>query len=1378
MIATSKGPFTSLTQFDVTNELYRSACGVVFLAKTKAHLGDIPKGTLVVLKKRPYSPAELVDKKNGDRPQQHDKLGGKGKKNLLENFSLLHEYGLLMECRGHRNVIECYGYFLEDRHLVLVIEYASKGDLNKELAMRSKGKKDFRESEIWDLFLQILNGLRFVHSKGIVHRDVKSLNVFLSKEGYCKLGDFGVSRMLESDNALLSSFYGTPLYLSPEIISGSGYTQKTDIWSLGVLLYECVAGGGRMPFSGGNLRDVTNAVLGGRYKALAHAGFQEIVRMCLQKDPVKRPNAEDLYQFVKRRMAQAKRKAASRTSGPVPEEDEQGKKQLQQLQEMNMKNEEEFGRKNGGAIANENKGSGKATGKGNYRAAQKNSQGGPPFEGEIHSGRASRPPALPRRFSSAGVRGTQWDNIRPGLGSSNGTGIPSAGNTFGSSNCFLASGGSRRRSSSTPAVVSAAQARRIRASGVGAPRPAYFPSHAAQLVHFNGGRVRTGDQNPPPAVSTERSGTGVVKNNKKRSCTSWEPRGDAAYYEDAAAEVGPEQDSEDSDNEEIDYRDLPVTSASSPTKRQRLIEGSHAVPPLHAGSNRNYFGGATASGSPRRGDRQHHQRGQSNSPGLNKKKKVTPKIGHDLPFISHPHGEREIIDPEDVNIEDEKASSALRDRLYHQVLARHHAGRQQQQILQDPRNVLQTGEEQSHNQPNYYASGSSSGSAANRTRSGTSRAQQQRRPRSLSTSRPRSRSAEHAYSGQVRLDFEGHDDRRGAYQGQDDALHQYHDDLQDDYRERELPSSYEDFAADALAPNYDLEHQRRSALRSSADAFITPERAVEPLRDAPNTKDRRYISAAFDDDAAGKPTFWGTDPERPSSNYNDSSTCAGGGPRIVRVGKNPLRGRGEQLHRRSRGASDATEVERSLSRNSRAASRGLQRSRGRPSQMEMEQLLQQQDNQAFSQHSNNMLLLEQQQEPAGLLEPSTRLHLQHPLPAAPSRRVYDRHDINSLHQQPTGGPVRRPISSSPLESARTNLVGSPEYFAKKGRAQLRDEATSERVLSGQQEMIGDPRTGMCSPKRGTSRVENLHEQDCSAPTRPSELFDHEAAHHRLWKLGDHMSPRDKRYPLPNRQLSPIWQEGQDLIDDVQWARSNFRREHALRLKESKDLSRSRSISRQHQPYQGEEQEFVLQRSRADHGSARLRSTSRSRGRSDSQTGQTRRGNKTSSTSSSRRFPTHPAILPAEMNRGRSPPTSARTMRWEQRQAERREEGKGFVEAEVVKISSKGVGVGQQRSKASTTEEENEIPLLGNGAPAADYSSSSSSAREQRLDLVFGASSSANANARRHWHLGNATAPAASVRQEVAAATASASRNGTRGRGVKIKRFDVVTQCWV
>jgi len=97
------------------------------------------------------------------------------------------------------------------------MEHAPAGELSAAIAARAAGRRFFSEDEILFMFVQIVLGLWHVHSKNVLHRDLKSQNIFLADNRLLKLGDFGIARVLRSDTELVNTAIGTPYYLSPEI---------------------------------------------------------------------------------------------------------------------------------------------------------------------------------------------------------------------------------------------------------------------------------------------------------------------------------------------------------------------------------------------------------------------------------------------------------------------------------------------------------------------------------------------------------------------------------------------------------------------------------------------------------------------------------------------------------------------------------------------------------------------------------------------------------------------------------------------------------------------------------------------------------------------------------------------------------------------------------------------------------------------------------------------------------------------------------------------------------------------------------------------------------------------------------------------------------
>ena len=94
------------------------------------------------------------------------------------------------------------------------------------------------EKQIWRFFIEMCLGIQYLHANRILHRDIKTINMFLAKNDTIKIGDLGVARELNQSANMAHTVVGTPYYLSPELCEEKPYNNKSDIWSLGCVLYE------------------------------------------------------------------------------------------------------------------------------------------------------------------------------------------------------------------------------------------------------------------------------------------------------------------------------------------------------------------------------------------------------------------------------------------------------------------------------------------------------------------------------------------------------------------------------------------------------------------------------------------------------------------------------------------------------------------------------------------------------------------------------------------------------------------------------------------------------------------------------------------------------------------------------------------------------------------------------------------------------------------------------------------------------------------------------------------------------------------------------------------------------------------------------------
>jgi len=196
----------------------------------------------------------------------------------------------VLKSMNHPNIVHFREVYKTKRgKLCIVMDFADGGDLSAKI--KAQHGRYFSEAQILDWFTQICLGLKHVHDRKILHRDIKSQNIFLTKTNIVKLGDFGIAKVLTGTQELAMTVIGTPYYLSPELIDGKPYNFKSDIWSLGVLLYElCTL---KHPFDANGFPMLARKISKGRYTpipATFSKDLKELVNSLLSVDPHDRPS--------------------------------------------------------------------------------------------------------------------------------------------------------------------------------------------------------------------------------------------------------------------------------------------------------------------------------------------------------------------------------------------------------------------------------------------------------------------------------------------------------------------------------------------------------------------------------------------------------------------------------------------------------------------------------------------------------------------------------------------------------------------------------------------------------------------------------------------------------------------------------------------------------------------------------------------------------------------------------------------------------------------------------------------------------------------------------------------------------------------------------
>ena len=198
------------------------------------------------------------------------------KKKVMQEFSILKQM-------RHPSIIQLYETFESAKHILFVIELCCGGDL---LSFVRK-KKKLPENMTKCIFKDLIDGLNYCHSKGVLHRDIKLDNILLNAAGHIKICDFGVSKLVKEGERMTEQC-GTPAYIAPEILRDKGYEGfAVDVWSVGVVLYAMLYG--TVPFKANDMKLLHKMIMKGKYtlKNTISYDAQCLLKSLLECDPKK-----------------------------------------------------------------------------------------------------------------------------------------------------------------------------------------------------------------------------------------------------------------------------------------------------------------------------------------------------------------------------------------------------------------------------------------------------------------------------------------------------------------------------------------------------------------------------------------------------------------------------------------------------------------------------------------------------------------------------------------------------------------------------------------------------------------------------------------------------------------------------------------------------------------------------------------------------------------------------------------------------------------------------------------------------------------------------------------------------------------------------------
>lgn len=234
-----------------------------------------------------------------------DPEGNKVVAKVIDVAKVPHEDRLtcIQECKllaklDHPFIVRYVASYIDDEKLHIVMNFCDGGDLSGLIREHEERKEHFKEKQIIKWLTQLLMAVKYTHSNHVIHRDIKSQNIFIERNSRLRLADFGISKALESTHANAKTFIGTPYYLSPELCQGSPYGPPSDMWAVGCVAYELTTF--KTPFhSAKNLADLCFKICNAHIEPIPKiysTELKDIIFSMLHRCPKKRATAAEILE--------------------------------------------------------------------------------------------------------------------------------------------------------------------------------------------------------------------------------------------------------------------------------------------------------------------------------------------------------------------------------------------------------------------------------------------------------------------------------------------------------------------------------------------------------------------------------------------------------------------------------------------------------------------------------------------------------------------------------------------------------------------------------------------------------------------------------------------------------------------------------------------------------------------------------------------------------------------------------------------------------------------------------------------------------------------------------------------------------------------------